>query len=177
MEPREAFCFIVSDLVSELIKTAADHMEIAIPREHRRSIVGRLLSAADGRTSMMYDLIPIAVIGASMALVVSALFYVRYGGKEPDIFSVSNGDEILGHVMALDMFDAIERASERFGHEDFDKLEGVWPCCDKPEMLKDLLRTREAELAQARAEASSAETLIAHLRVEVEKMQRELYGQ
>ena len=48
---------------------------------------------------------------------------------------------------------------------------------DDVEMLKNLLRAREAELARARAEASSAEALIAHLRLGIEKMRRELYGQ
>jgi transposase len=48
---------------------------------------------------------------------------------------------------------------------------------DDVEMLKNLLRAREAELARARAEASSAEALIAHLRLAIEKMRRELYGQ
>ena len=44
------------------------------------------------------------------------------------------------------------------------------------ETLQRLLRAREAELARARAEASSAEALIAHLRLAIEKMRRELYG-
>jgi transposase len=48
---------------------------------------------------------------------------------------------------------------------------------DDVEMLKNLLRARDAELARARAEASSAEALIAHLRLAIEKMRRELYGQ
>jgi len=43
--------------------------------------------------------------------------------------------------------------------------------------LKRLLRARDAELAQARAEASTAEALIAHLRLTIEKMRREVYGQ
>jgi transposase len=43
--------------------------------------------------------------------------------------------------------------------------------------LQRLLRARDAELARARAEASSAEALIAHLRLAIEKMRRELYGQ
>jgi transposase len=47
---------------------------------------------------------------------------------------------------------------------------------DDVEMLKRLLRTRDAELARARAEASSAEALIAHLRLTIEKMRREIYG-
>jgi transposase len=42
--------------------------------------------------------------------------------------------------------------------------------------LKQLLRTREADLAQARAEASTAAALIAHLRLTIEKMRREIYG-
>ena len=35
---------------------------------------------------------------------------------------------------------------------------------------------RDAELAQARAEASSAEALIAHLRLTIEKLRRDLFG-
>ena len=45
------------------------------------------------------------------------------------------------------------------------------------EALKRLLRARDAELAQARAEASNAEALIAHLQLTIEKMRREVYGQ
>ena len=48
---------------------------------------------------------------------------------------------------------------------------------DDIETLKQLVRSREAELAQARAAASSAEALVAHLRLAIEKMRRELYGQ
>jgi transposase len=58
------------------------------------------------------------------------------------------------------------------------------------ETLKELVRTRDAELAQARAEASSAhaevsnaraeassaEALIAHLRLTIEKLKRDLFG-
>jgi transposase len=58
------------------------------------------------------------------------------------------------------------------------------------EILKQLLRTREAELSQARAEASnaraealnaraeasSAEALITHLRLTIEKLKRDLFG-
>ena len=44
------------------------------------------------------------------------------------------------------------------------------------ETLKALLRARDAELVQARAETSSAEALIAHLRLTIEKMRRDLYG-
>src|SRR5215211_1946574 len=47
---------------------------------------------------------------------------------------------------------------------------------DDIETLKHLVRTRDAELARARAEASSAEALIAHLRLTIEKMRREIYG-
>ncbi len=47
---------------------------------------------------------------------------------------------------------------------------------DDVETLKRLLRAREADLARARAEASSAEALIAHLRLTIEKMRREIYG-
>ena len=43
-------------------------------------------------------------------------------------------------------------------------------------MLKRLLRAGEADLARARAEASSATALIAHLRLTIEKMRREIYG-
>lgn len=42
--------------------------------------------------------------------------------------------------------------------------------------LKRLVRAQSAELARARAEASSAEALIAHLRLAIEKLKRELYG-
>src|SRR6516164_4114138 len=45
---------------------------------------------------------------------------------------------------------------------------------DDVEILKRLLAARNAELA--RAEVSSAEALIAHLRLTIEKMRRELYG-
>jgi transposase len=48
---------------------------------------------------------------------------------------------------------------------------------DDVEALKNLLRARDAELARAHAEASNAEALIAHLRLAIEKMRRELYGQ
>ena len=44
------------------------------------------------------------------------------------------------------------------------------------EILKHLVRTRNAELSQARAEASSAEALIAHLRLTIEKLKRDLFG-
>ena len=47
---------------------------------------------------------------------------------------------------------------------------------DDVETLKRLLRARDADLARARAEASSAEALIAHLRLTIEKMRREIYG-
>jgi transposase len=42
--------------------------------------------------------------------------------------------------------------------------------------LKRLVLARDAELAQARAEASSAEALIAHLRLTIEKLKRDLFG-
>jgi hypothetical protein len=42
--------------------------------------------------------------------------------------------------------------------------------------LKRLVRAGEADLARARAEASSAAALIAHLRLTIEKMRREIYG-
>ena len=48
---------------------------------------------------------------------------------------------------------------------------------DDVETLKRLLLARDAELARARAEASNAEALISHLRLTIEKMRRELYGQ
>ncbi len=51
------------------------------------------------------------------------------------------------------------------------------------ELLKQLVRARDAELVQARAEASnaraeasSAEALIAHLRLMIEKLKRDLFG-
>jgi hypothetical protein len=51
------------------------------------------------------------------------------------------------------------------------------------ETLKQLVRTRDAELSQARAEASnaraeasSAEALITHLRLTIEKFRRDLFG-
>jgi transposase len=44
------------------------------------------------------------------------------------------------------------------------------------ETLKRLLQARDAELAQVRAEASSAEALITHLRLEIEKLKRDLFG-
>src|SRR5499427_5844120 len=47
---------------------------------------------------------------------------------------------------------------------------------DDIEALKQLVRARDAELAQARAEASSAEALITHLRLTVEKFKRDLFG-
>jgi transposase len=47
---------------------------------------------------------------------------------------------------------------------------------DDRETLKQLVRTQQAELVQARAKASSDEALIAHLRLAIEKMRREIYG-
>src|SRR5215216_1442425 len=47
---------------------------------------------------------------------------------------------------------------------------------DDIETLKQLVRARDAELARARAEASSAAALILHLRLTIEKMRREIYG-
>jgi transposase len=44
------------------------------------------------------------------------------------------------------------------------------------ETLQRLLLERNAELAQARAEASSAEALIAYLRLTIEKLKRDLFG-
>lgn len=47
---------------------------------------------------------------------------------------------------------------------------------DEIETLKRLLLERNAELAQARAEASSAEALIAQMRLTIEKLKRDLFG-
>ncbi len=47
---------------------------------------------------------------------------------------------------------------------------------DDVEALKSLLRERDAELLQARAAASGATALIAHLQLAIEKLRRELYG-
>jgi len=47
---------------------------------------------------------------------------------------------------------------------------------DDIETLKRLLLAREDDLARARAEASSAEALIAHLRLTIEKLKREIFG-
>src|SRR6476659_6849969 len=47
---------------------------------------------------------------------------------------------------------------------------------DDLETLKRLLRARDAELAQKHAEAASAEALIAHLRLTIEKLKREIFG-
>lgn len=47
---------------------------------------------------------------------------------------------------------------------------------DDVEALKRLLLARDAELAQARADKSSAEALITHLRLTIEKLKREIYG-
>src|SRR5215831_6308157 len=54
---------------------------------------------------------------------------------------------------------------------------------DDVETLQRLLLARDAELvltraeaAQARAEASSVEALVAHLRLEIEKLKRDLFG-
>jgi hypothetical protein len=46
----------------------------------------------------------------------------------------------------------------------------------RPQLLRQLLRTREVELAQGRAEASSAEALITHLRLTIERLKRDLFG-
>lgn len=48
---------------------------------------------------------------------------------------------------------------------------------DDVETLKRLLVARDAELARVRAEASGSDALIAHLRLTIEKLRRELYGQ
>src|SRR5215203_2393686 len=45
------------------------------------------------------------------------------------------------------------------------------------EALKRLVLAREADLADARARQSSSEALIAHLRLTIEKMRRDAYGQ
>jgi transposase len=42
--------------------------------------------------------------------------------------------------------------------------------------LKQLVLARDAELAQARAEASSTEALVMHLRLTIEKLKRDLFG-
>ena len=42
--------------------------------------------------------------------------------------------------------------------------------------LQRLLLARNAELAQARAEASSVEALVAYLRLTIEKLKREIFG-
>jgi transposase len=47
---------------------------------------------------------------------------------------------------------------------------------DDVETLKRLLLARDAELAQARAEASSVEALVVHLRLTIEKLKRDLFG-
>jgi len=47
---------------------------------------------------------------------------------------------------------------------------------DDIETLKQLVATRDAELARARAQASSTEVLIAHLRLTIEKLRREMFG-
>jgi transposase len=47
---------------------------------------------------------------------------------------------------------------------------------DDVETLKRLLLASNAELARARAEASSVEALVAHLRLTIEKLKREIYG-
>jgi transposase len=47
---------------------------------------------------------------------------------------------------------------------------------DDVESLKQLLLARDAELARARAQASSTEALIAHLRLTIEKLRREMFG-
>src|SRR5215467_12607332 len=47
---------------------------------------------------------------------------------------------------------------------------------DDIETLKQLVLVRDAELAQARAEVSSAEALVMHLRLTIEKLKRDLFG-
>ena len=47
---------------------------------------------------------------------------------------------------------------------------------DDIETLKQLIRARDAELSRARAEATSAEALIAHLRLAIEKLKRDIFG-
>jgi transposase len=47
---------------------------------------------------------------------------------------------------------------------------------DDMETLKQLVRAGNAELAQARAAVSNSEALIAHLRLTIEKMRREMFG-
>lgn len=48
---------------------------------------------------------------------------------------------------------------------------------DDVQALKRLVLAREAELAQAKAREASAEAVILNLRLAVEKLRRELYGQ
>jgi transposase len=45
---------------------------------------------------------------------------------------------------------------------------------DDVESLKELLRAREADLRRVSAEASSAEAIIAHQRLVIEKLRRDL---
>jgi transposase len=47
---------------------------------------------------------------------------------------------------------------------------------DDVETLQRLLQERNAELAQARAEASTTQALIVHLRLTIEKLKRDLFG-
>ena len=47
---------------------------------------------------------------------------------------------------------------------------------DDIEMLKQLVRAQQVELAHARAEASSTQALIVHLRLVIAKLRRELHG-
>ena len=47
---------------------------------------------------------------------------------------------------------------------------------DNVDTLKRLLLARDAELVQARADKSSAEALISHLRLTIEKLKREIFG-
>jgi transposase len=47
---------------------------------------------------------------------------------------------------------------------------------DDPAILKQLLRSQAAELAQARADAANAAALIVHQRLAIEKLRRAMYG-
>jgi transposase len=47
---------------------------------------------------------------------------------------------------------------------------------DDPAILKQLLRSQAAELAQARADAANAAALIVHQRLAIEKLRRAIYG-
>ena len=56
-------------------------------------------------------------------------------------------------------------------------MTSIDPLPDDATSLKRLLLTREEELVAARAQVSSAEALIAHLRLQIEKLNRDRFGQ